>query len=827
MSYLRTLALVALILMVPWASPAAADGVGKEGTIVISPDLLLGGEVEGSLPSLSAADDEPIDPDETDEERQERLRKKLGRLFLTLLSSPILAKIMLARISEVQDQKVGRWAREAYLMVDQAVDGAQRAGALTGPKLDKAQLFRQYFGEIVKNLPVKDSLVVGGSKNKLLLEKATRIANELHGGSYYGTVTSLRARASLSEEKASDLLKIQKEGALTSRELASKLLVETELRSSDILELTRHYDNKVGQGRAIGKRDVRLDAIILDAADPWRDPARSPFQGRLSRQTAAELLSFQGDAPSFEKKLVDSGVHEADRKIFAREFESHQKAEVERRSRIAAAPADGSPAPKRDFLSDRTGKMAVKAVPGGAVPGESLKALETHIEKIADRVNGHIPYEEYYVRALNTDVDILDSPKLEAKVTGKGIDVSSQLVQQVRAVGGDEGVAFLLGRHMAERTLKQAGITLGEPKLSFEIDRLGYRWAQRAYPDLDLKVVNRVMDAAAGRGTGLFGKVRRVTSAFADHTRPPEAERMVQLSKVQVPGAPASKGAVQRSAFRAPETIEDRLTPLKQSWTRGGPAAAVETLHRDFVKGGLLINVGIAAGMGLVSGIGSGKSLQESTGDTVRTLATPEFLVGNLLGGTLGAVAGSMLPIPAVLAASGAMGSFLSILPAMGLAIAGAHIGETVVSLVRRDQFSLKNLWNELPLFDIIAGGAGASLGVTIGSLVFPGPIGGMVGGLVGGWLASHALRALVGRPHAPGATVASTTVPSIHVTAPASKGAVAGDPAELREELTSSYESFVDAQRRGDVAGSKVHLARYGELRTRLDGLERQATGR
>ena len=210
-----------------------------------------------------------------------------------------------------------------------------------------------------------------------------------------------------------------------------------------------------------------------------------------------------------------------------------------------------------------------------------------------------------------------------------------------------------------------------------------------------------------------------------------------------------------------------------------------------------------------------------------------EFILGDLLGGAIGAAVGASIPLPAAVQTMGIFGKFLGVLPGISFAIAGAQLGYGAISLLKRGQFSLKALFNEVKPAMILGQALGAALGMTIGTLLIPGPIGAMLGGIVGGILGVKLSASIFSFGEEK--VIAQTT----HVTTERGSASFPelGAPLEdlnlsrpdlqdmrkLDTAVKDAYSDYTEAQSKGDYNGSLGSFKRYVRLQKILDELRQK----
>ena len=648
----------------------------------------------------------------------------MDSLMLTMAGSPLLVRVIAVQMQKFGNQKVQKWARESYFLVDQAVAHAQRTGTLPGDKSAKAKLYQEQFGKILKEAGWLErvALRTGTGQEKQILEKAMQEAENINRKTFYGEVAELEADGRITQAEAEDFLGIRRRGMMTTREVGAYLLDNTNLKSREVLELMRTYVAKDADTRVRvkGTRDSRFDATVLELLEPWKDAKRSTFQTRVDRKTVAKLLAFDGSVEDFTRLVIaESGVSGAEAQKLVDEFANEQyktkeykkQVQLEEMKKPAAdnntkSSADGN----TKAATDANTKSATDSNPKAATDGNTKAAIDSNTK---------------------TNSSALDGPP--------------------------------------------------RPKNTFE-------------PNINKPVVNEVVDANKVKAPSTSGDTPKASATF---------------------------------------DFKSGRSKVFSKWTGGGLQGAKQSLHYDAFRGGIFIDVGITAATNLISRLKRGDSLGQSLKGTAGTIMSTEFLLGDLLGGAIGAAVGAAIPLPAALQTMGFFGKFLGVLPGISFAIAGAQLGYGAISLMKRGQFSLKALFNEVKPGLLLGQALGAALGMTLGTLLLPGPIGALIGGILGGMLGSKLAAAIFGygeeqilaqaahvsqdSPSAP-SSVGSDDLDGINLAMPSSD-----DMGRLDDAMRQAYGEYMEAQRKGDYRNSVSSFKRYVRLQKVLDELQQR----
>ena len=229
------------------------------------------------------------------------------------------------------------------------------------------------------------------------------------------------------------------------------------------------------------------------------------------------------------------------------------------------------------------------------------------------------------------------------------------------------------------------------------------------------------------------------------------------------------------------------------------------------VASGLFIHLGISAASSIASHIKDGCSAGETAKNTFKDLTRTEFLLGDILGGTVGAMAGSLIPLPGALSA----------MPAIGLATIGAQLGHQAVKLIKEDNFTLSNLFKAIDIPTIIGQTLGATIGVAAAAAILPGTVGAIIGGMAGGFLGFKLMQCFFPKDEEESLWKASS-VEKVQIASPSENNQVKGevkapiDLIELSKEVKRTYQELLRASK---IASPKapVLLEKYRALQQEL----------
>ena len=256
-----------------------------------------------------------------------------------------------------------------------------------------------------------------------------------------------------------------------------------------------------------------------------------------------------------------------------------------------------------------------------------------------------------------------------------------------------------------------------------------------------------------------------------------------------------------KANWQKPKVVEEVKAHKKTSprLTKGGAIAS-----------GVFIHLGISAASSIVNHVNDGCSFKETVSGTFDDLTRSEFLLGDLLGGTIGAVAGSMMPLPGALSA----------MPAIGLATIGAQLGHQAITLMKEDNFSLSNLFKAIDIPSIIGQTLGATLGVAAAAAILPGTIGAIIGGMAGGYIGLKLLQCCFPKDETESLSNESN-IQKMQVCSPVGTPSVdearkETDVIELSKEVKRAYEELLSASQKGSPE-APILLEKYKALQQEL----------
>ena len=265
----------------------------------------------------------------------------------------------------------------------------------------------------------------------------------------------------------------------------------------------------------------------------------------------------------------------------------------------------------------------------------------------------------------------------------------------------------------------------------------------------------------------------------------------------------AEKARHTRTKFRRTPKVVPQIKVAKKpapQLTKGGAMAS-----------GLFIHLGISAASSIATHVKDGCSAGDTVKNTVKDLTRTEFLLGDLLGGTVGAVAGSLIPLPGALSA----------MPVIGLATIGAQLGHQAVTLIKEDNFTLSNLFKTIDIPSIIGQTLGATIGVAAAATILPGTVGAIIGGMTGGFLGLKLLQCFFPKDEEE-TMQKESSVQKLQIASPAENLQVKGeiqtpmDLIELSNEVKRTYQELLEASK---IASPKapVLLEKYRALQQEL----------
>jgi hypothetical protein len=259
----------------------------------------------------------------------------------------------------------------------------------------------------------------------------------------------------------------------------------------------------------------------------------------------------------------------------------------------------------------------------------------------------------------------------------------------------------------------------------------------------------------------------------------------------------------------------DRLKGYYQTARQGGVKQAGGSARQDFSSGTLVKDVAIAFLTTVLTQMSQGRTADESITRTMKYLSSAEYVVGNLVGGTLGAALGAMVPVPLF---GGFAGNLMLGVPMMAGAMLGSNVGSKLVSQIRHGDVDLAGIFASIDWLDFTMQAVGATAGMLLGDGLgvpfFGQVVGGVLGGTIGlkisGWLKEHLLH------RAPGTFTAPALAAMPSIAAHSAAGGLAAPVASASSTLASRgavSRAYLGAERDGrrDEAAALYH--RYVEL--------------
>ena len=419
------------------------------------------------------------------------------------------------------------------------------------------------------------------------------------------------------------------------------------------------------------------------------------------------------------------------------------------------------------------------------------------------------------------EVKIIDTSDVYSRVDigSNEIRVSRALLDDVYRQTGREGVAFMLAHEMGHCSVSA---DVKGAAVEFEADRIGFDLARKAYPQVSGQTVEKVL--AVYDSVGTKSKVDIVVNRLKGAlqlSHPTDASRMSHLAKQYDYSNSLGFSKVTRlTGHQAVDTGRRLSRGMSQGahaaiGNPGGLQGAAASLKRDMLHGGLLMDVAITAGLSIIQKVTSGGSLSEGLSETAQYMTSSTFIVGDLMGGAIGAALGSMIPLPGALGAAGLFGQAFASLPALGGAMLGAHIGVAAITLLKEGRFSLTNLASSIDLIGVGFRSLGASMGMALGSLIPIPVVGTLVGGILGGMLMDKVLSLIRGRPAMVSEDRQSETIGGDAAADVSSKGqeSATGRPITVEHvklARDNAYAAFVKAADEGRSQEAVEHLKEY-----------------
>ncbi len=327
-------------------------------------------------------------------------------------------------------------------------------------------------------------------------------------------------------------------------------------------------------------------------------------------------------------------------------------------------------------------------------------------------------------------------------------------------------------------------------------------------------------------------KQRRFRAAMAE-----KGHRTRQTGEVEArrrsPATPevCEKPAIEHSSAEGRKSYEEfkPSAPAPSSHPSGALERAKYSLKQDFLEGGLAVEVAVVAGINMALLIHEGQGTAESLKNTLHYLTSKQFILGDLLGGTIGAALGAMIPVPGVLAGMSTLALAARMMPMIGLTILGSQVGIAVVQLLEEHAFSWRELRRRISLLSVLTQSIGAALGMAIGGTLLPG-IGTTIGGLVGGVAAALLTNLFLdeapinpvllslrqqGRVQRRGSLAKRLPLPASPGVRDAEGARARLDVSSLRELMRGAYKKYVEAQREGRYREATAALKEYRRYST------------
>jgi len=745
--YLTTFLVFALLFSSSFAPLCAAPATQSNNTATTTPSQ---NSIATASTNQNTANDSADSTEETVDEKKKgkELSSVMNNLLLAVAGSPVLMKVIATQLKKHGNQKMASWARESYYIVGQAVSIAEQTGAMSSVQGQKAKLYQDQFGKIMKEAGWLDKMAMRSfaGNEKQAIEAAAHQGRRIARRTFEGEVANLQGERIITDLQAKEFLGIKSRGIMTPRELGGFLLSETNLTTSQTGELLRTYratraDD--GRVRISGGRDSRYDTAVLDLLENWQGKRHARFSSQTTRKLAAKYLTFQGSVEDFSKLVMSDGnLSGPDSARLVDEFAMEAAKDQSHFGKKATL--------KADVASQKSHSRKKNTV------NEAPKATSNTAKTVS-----------------STDA----SPKASAstnsapKATSNTVKTVSSTDTSPKASASTNSVEFKHSRSAVSNLVNKSGKTLN--KYGKEFNKLGEKVSK-------------------------FGQKIAAESGWKE--------------------------------VKASATSKDGFLGYKGKWTGGGIDGVKQSLKYDAFRGGIFVDVGISAATGIIARLKSGASFKESVGGTLSTIASTEFIFGDILGGVTGAALGAAIPLPAALQTMGAFGKFFGVLPGVSLAIAGSQFGYGAVSLMKRGQFSLSTLFHEVKPGLVIGQAIGAAVGMTVGSLLLPGPIGAMLGGIVGGMIGSKIATILFGykQDEALAQISHTTTLNKADVGSEVS-AALQGvniqypdsdDMQAIDKAVKDAYSAYIRANKSGDYEKSASCLRTYSELQKVLQSL-------
>lgn len=144
-----------------------------------------------------------------------------------------------------------------------------------------------------------------------------------------------------------------------------------------------------------------------------------------------------------------------------------------------------------------------------------------------------------------------------------------------------------------------------------------------------------------------------------------------------------------------------------------GLGRAGASLHADVARGAIFVGPALAVLSGVVDRMAAGDSVQDSVRGTAAAL-DPALLATDAAAGTLGAAAGSLLPVPAQVAGLRLVGGIARAAPALAGAMVAARLATQAVVLHREGRLDAQALFGSIDWTKLVAQTLGAAAGMSL-----------------------------------------------------------------------------------------------------------------
>lgn len=194
------------------------------------------------------------------------------------------------------------------------------------------------------------------------------------------------------------------------------------------------------------------------------------------------------------------------------------------------------------------------------------------------------------------------------------------------------------------------------------------------------------------------------------------------------------------SYLEAEETRISRARQMNERNVRARAASTGQGLKTGLSAGSVGQRIFLSAATGTVSGLLQGRSVKETLGTVKDEIATEEFLIGRVLGGTLGASLASALPMPAM---GGILGRVVAPLPALSAALILGGLGAEFVGAWKAGDPDLGRILRDFDYLGVLSQAVGSSLLMGLAATLPLGSIAVVVAGVAGAFAGEWAMAAL------------------------------------------------------------------------------------